>query len=53
MQAAAPEAVDLRTETETIKSMYGLNDKATEPFGAKLPAGPAIGGARRSIRAAL
>lgn len=33
MQRHAPEAVDLTTETETTKAMYGLNNRVTEPFG--------------------
>ncbi len=33
MQAEAPEAVDLSAETEETKSLYGLDDKATEKFG--------------------
>ena len=33
MQAHAPEAVDLAQETKPTQQMYGLNDKATEPFG--------------------
>jgi uncharacterized protein (DUF1501 family) len=34
MQAAAPEAVDLSSETESTREMYGMNDKATEKVGA-------------------
>lgn len=33
MQSAAPEAVDLHSEPEHIKELYGLNDKRTEVFG--------------------
>jgi uncharacterized protein (DUF1501 family) len=33
MQAEAPEAVDLSQETEETKNLYGLDDKATAPFG--------------------
>src|SRR4051794_4417088 len=33
MQAEAPEAVDLSTETEETLSLYGLDDKATERYG--------------------
>ena len=33
MQATAPEAVDLTSETEATKELYGLNTKATETFG--------------------
>jgi hypothetical protein len=33
MQRHAPEAVDLATETEATKEMYGLNQRQTEPFG--------------------
>ncbi len=33
MQRHAPEATDLRSESDAIKEMYGLNDKTTSPFG--------------------
>jgi hypothetical protein len=33
MQAKAPEAVDLASEPEHIKELYGLNEKRSEPFG--------------------
>ncbi|MEP7365876.1 MAG: DUF1501 domain-containing protein [Acidobacteriota bacterium] len=33
MQSSAPEAVDLTQETEATKSLYGLDDPTTEPFG--------------------
>ena len=33
MQATAPEAVDLTSETGATKELYGLNTKATETFG--------------------
>ena len=33
MQATAPEAVDLTSETDATKELYGLNTKATETFG--------------------
>ncbi len=33
MQSAAPEAVDLASETAETKELYGLNDKQTENFG--------------------
>ncbi len=33
MQRHAPEATDIRSESEAIKEMYGLNDKTTSPFG--------------------
>ena len=33
MQAHAPEAVDLSEETAATQEAYGLNDKATQPFG--------------------
>jgi uncharacterized protein DUF1501 len=33
MQGCAPEAVDLAKETEETKRLYGLENKATEPFG--------------------
>jgi len=35
MQAAAPEAVDLSRETESVKTLYGLNDDVTRPFGTQ------------------
>ncbi|HZP84517.1 MAG TPA: DUF1501 domain-containing protein, partial [Chthonomonadaceae bacterium] len=33
MQSAAPEATDLSKEPESIRELYGLNDKRTEVFG--------------------
>jgi hypothetical protein len=33
MQAAAPEAVDLATESEATRRLYGLDEKATATFG--------------------
>ena len=33
MQGCAPETVDLSTESDETKQLYGLNDKITEPFG--------------------
>jgi hypothetical protein len=33
MQAAAPEAVDLASETEETRKLYGLDDKTTERMG--------------------
>ncbi|MFO0965506.1 MAG: DUF1501 domain-containing protein [Gemmataceae bacterium] len=33
MRRHAPEAVDLATETDATKEMYGLNSRVTEPFG--------------------
>lgn len=33
MQRHAPEAVDLATESEATKEMYGLNQRVSEPFG--------------------
>ncbi len=36
MQSSAPEAVDLRQETESTLELYGANDKNTEYFGRQL-----------------
>ena len=33
MQGCAPEAVDIASETDATKTLYGLDDKVTEPFG--------------------
>ena len=33
MQGCAPEAVDISTESDDTKSLYGLDDPITEPFG--------------------
>ena len=33
MQACAPEAVDLSSESDETKALYGLNEKETEGFG--------------------
>ncbi len=35
MQSAAPEAVDLTKEPESVKSLYGLDDDITRPFGTQ------------------
>ena len=35
MQTAASEALDLRQETQTTRRLYGLDDPATENFGAR------------------
>ena len=33
MQGCAPEAVDLNSESEATKKLYGLDNKITEPYG--------------------
>ena len=35
MQAAAPEAVDLSKEPDSVKSLYGLDNDITRPFGTQ------------------
>ena len=35
MQSTAPEAIDLDSESEETKNLYGLNQKTTEEFGRK------------------
>ncbi|MGD1979426.1 MAG: DUF1501 domain-containing protein [Akkermansiaceae bacterium] len=35
MQAAAPEAIDLETESEATKKLYGIDQQRTEDFGKK------------------
>ena len=35
MQSAAPEAVELGSETEETRELYGLNDERTRRFGSK------------------
>jgi len=35
MQAAAPEAVDLDSEPDSIRALYGLDNPVTAPFGRK------------------
>jgi hypothetical protein len=35
MQAAAPEAVDLSKESDSVKSLYGLDNDITRPFGTQ------------------
>ena len=35
MQSAAPEAVDLASESEATRELYGLNHPVTRPFGSK------------------
>jgi hypothetical protein len=36
MQVAAPEAVDLSKESDSIKELYGLNDEASKSYGTTL-----------------
>ena len=33
MQGCAPEAIDINSESEATKKLYGISDKITEPFG--------------------
>jgi hypothetical protein len=33
MQGCAPEAVDIASESDAVKKLYGLDDAKTEPFG--------------------
>jgi hypothetical protein len=33
MQGCAPEAIDINTESDATKKLYGLDEKITEPFG--------------------
>ncbi len=35
MQAAAPDAVDLSKESDSVKSLYGLDNDITRPFGTQ------------------
>ena len=35
MQSAAPEAVDLSKESDSVKSLYGLDNDITRPFGTQ------------------
>lgn len=35
MQSAAPEAVDLSHEPQSVKTLYGLDDEVTRPFGTQ------------------
>ncbi len=35
MQSAAPQAVDLRRESEETRELYGLNDRTTSEFGTR------------------
>lgn len=35
MQTTAPEAVDIDTESEDVKDLYGINEERTEDFGRK------------------
>ena len=33
MQGCAPQAIDINTESEATKKLYGLDEAITEPFG--------------------
>jgi hypothetical protein len=35
MQSTAPEAIDIETETEPVKKLYGLDQERTQDFGKK------------------
>ena len=35
MQSAAPEAVDLSKESDSVKALYGLDNEITRPFGTQ------------------
>ena len=49
MQAAAPEAIDLSSESEATKKLYGMDEKATRAYGTNcLMASP--GGTWRAFR---
>ena len=53
MQTAAPEAVDLSSETAETQRSLRSRPRANGAQRPQLPAGPAAGRARRAIRAAL
>ena len=53
MQGCAPEAVDVNSESEATRKLYGMDDKTTEPFARQCLDGAAAGGARSPVRAAL
>ena len=36
MQTTAPEAVDLKKETDATKELYGLNDEGSKSYGETL-----------------
>jgi hypothetical protein len=36
MQGCAPEAVNINSESDAVKKLYGLDQKITEPFGKQL-----------------
>src|SRR5262249_59686618 len=37
MQGCAPGAVDIGSESDATKQLYGLDDKISEPFGRQCP----------------
>ena len=49
MQATAPEAVDLASETDATKRLYGFGNKDTEPFGRCCLLARRMGCGRRRI----
>ena len=53
MQAEAPEAVDLASETAETLALYGLDEAATETYRPALPAGAPPGRARGPVRSDL
>ena len=53
MQAHAPEAVDLGSETEATRKLYGIDDPKTRRHGPQLPPRPSPRRARRPLHPAL
>ena len=53
MQSAAPEAVDLSSETDETQALYGLDQAGDRGQRPQLSAGAAAGRARRAVRAAV
>ena len=52
MQGCAPEAVDLTSESDETKQLYGLNDPVSGRLRQTVPAGPPLSRTRRALRSA-
>ena len=51
MQAEAPEVMDLSRETAATHALYGIGSEPTDEYRAAMPAGPAMSGSGRALRA--
>jgi hypothetical protein len=53
MQGCAPNAINIDSESEQTKKLYGLDEPITEPFGRQCLLARRLGRTRRSFRAVV